>query len=141
MTTASASRRYLESREEGNALVNTRMDELEWLRNQLEVEGNDLLREMVRSFAQGLMSAEADVVCGAPWGQQSPDRVNRRNGYRTRRSDTRVGSIELRIAELRCLLEPGHRPEMRILDQSVTNISLDHRPDQTPPASACSPDR
>ncbi len=29
------------------------MDELEWLRNQLEAEGNDLLGEMVRSFAQG----------------------------------------------------------------------------------------
>ncbi len=47
------------------------------------------------------MSAEVDVVCGAPWGQQSPDRVNRRNGYRTRRWDTRVGSIELRITKLR----------------------------------------
>lgn len=82
-------------------MLNTRMDELEWLRNQLEAEGNDLLREMVRSFAQGLMSAEADVVCGAPWGQQSPDRVNRRNGYRTRRWDTRVGSIELRIGSER----------------------------------------
>ena len=46
-------------------MVNTRMDELVWLRNQLEAEGNDLLREMVRSLAQGLMSAEADVVCGA----------------------------------------------------------------------------
>ena len=56
-------------------MVDARMDELVWLRNQLEVEGNDLLREMVRSFAQGLMSAEADVVCGAAWGQQSPDRV------------------------------------------------------------------
>lgn len=82
-------------------MVETRMDELVWLRNQLEVDGNDLLREMVRSFAQGLMSAEADVVCGAAWGQQSPDRVNRRNGYRTRRWDTRVGSIELRIPKLR----------------------------------------
>ena len=82
-------------------MVNTRMDELEWLRNQLEAEGNDLLREMVRSFAQGLMSAEADVVCGASWGQQSPYPVNRRNGYRTRRWDTRVGSIELRIPKLR----------------------------------------
>ena len=82
-------------------MVDTRMDEFVWLCNQLEAEGNDLLREMVRSFAQGLMSAEADVVCGAPWGQQSPDRVNRRNGYRTRRWDTRVGSIELRIPKLR----------------------------------------
>ena len=82
-------------------MVNTRMDELVWLRNQLEADGNDLLREMVRSFAQGLMSAEADVVCGAPWGGVRPDRVNRRNGYRTRRWDTRVGTIELRIPKLR----------------------------------------
>ncbi len=101
MTTASASRRYWHWTVRRNAVVGTRMDELVWLRNQLEAEGNDLLREMVRSFAQGLMSAEADVICGAPWGQQSPDRVNRRNGYRTRRWDTRVGSIELRIPKLR----------------------------------------
>jgi len=54
-----------------------------------------MLGEMVRSFAQGLMSAEADVA----WGERSPDRVNRRNRYRTRRWDTRVGSIELRTPE------------------------------------------
>ncbi len=47
------------------------------------------------------MSAEADVVCGAPYGEVSPDRVNRRNGYRTRRWDTRAGSIDLRIPKLR----------------------------------------
>ena len=81
-------------------MVETRMDVLVWLRNQLEVEGNDLLWEMVRSFARGLMSAEADVVCGAHWGERSPDRVNRRIGYRRRRWDTRVGSIELRIPKL-----------------------------------------
>ena len=80
-------------------MVDTRMDELVWLRNQLEAAGNDLLGEMVRSFAQGLMSAEADVVCGAAWGEQRPDRVCRRSGYRTRGWDTRVGSIELRTRE------------------------------------------
>ena len=80
-------------------MVETRMDELVWSRNQLEAEGNYQLREMVRSFAQGLMSAEADVICGVRWGERSPDRVNRRNGDRTRRWDTRVGSIELRTPE------------------------------------------
>ena len=62
---------------------------------------NDLLPEMVRSFAQGLMFAEADVFRGAPWGQQNPDRVTRRNGYRTGRWHTRVGSIALRVPKLR----------------------------------------
>ena len=49
--------------------------------------------EMVGSFAQGLMSAEVDgsVELGGVSGA--------RIGYRTRRWDTRVGSIELRIPE------------------------------------------
>jgi transposase-like protein len=84
------------------------MDALEWLRKQLEDDGNDLLREMVRSVAEMLMGAEADVLCGAPYGQASPERVNRRNGYRTRRWDTRVGSIDLRIPKLR---EGSYFPE------------------------------
>ena len=47
------------------------------------------------------MGAEADVACGADYGEVSPDRVNRRNGYRSRRWDTRTGSIDLRIPKLR----------------------------------------
>ncbi|MFH1331633.1 MAG: IS256 family transposase [Actinomycetota bacterium] len=77
------------------------MDALAWLRKQLDADGNDLLREMVRSFAESLMSAEAEVLCGAGYGEVSEDRVNRRNGYRTRRWDTRTGSIDLRIPKLR----------------------------------------
>lgn len=82
-------------------MIDKRMDALAWLRKQLETDDNDLLREMVRSFAEGLMSAEADVECGAGYGEVSPERINRRNGYRTRRWDTRVGSIDLRIPKLR----------------------------------------
>jgi putative transposase len=82
-------------------VINDRMDVNEWLRKQLEEADPDLLREMVRSFAETLMSADADEVCGAPYGTVSPDRVNRRNGYRTRRWDTRVGTIDLRIPKLR----------------------------------------
>lgn len=82
-------------------MIEESMDALVWLGKQLEADGNDLLREMVRSFAEGLMGAEADVVCGAEYGRISPQRVNRRNGYRSRRWDTRVGSIDLRIPKLR----------------------------------------
>ena len=82
-------------------MINTRMDMNEWLRKQLEEADPDLLREMVRSFAETLMGADADEVCGAPYVTVSPDRVNRRNGYRTRRWDTRVGTIDLRIPKLR----------------------------------------
>jgi putative transposase len=82
-------------------VIDKSMDALTWLRKQLESDENDLLREMVRSFAEGLMSADADAVCGAGYGEVSPDRINRRNGYRSRRWDTRVGSIDLRIPKLR----------------------------------------
>ena len=85
----------------GDAVINKRMDGLEWLRKQLETADTDVLRGMVRSFAEVWMGAEADAVCGAPYGESSPERVNRRNGYRTRRWDTRVGSIELAIPKLR----------------------------------------
>jgi transposase-like protein len=77
------------------------MDALEWLRKQLEGDENDLLREMVREFAERLMAAEVDALTGAGWGEQSPERVNHRNGYRRRPFDTRVGSIDLAIPKLR----------------------------------------
>ena len=44
----------------------------------------DLLRAMLSTFVQALMSAEADAVCGADYGAASPERVNSRNGYRHR---------------------------------------------------------
>ena len=41
------------------------------------------------------MGAEADALRGAGFSERSPDRVNQRNGYRERRLDTRVGTLEL----------------------------------------------
>jgi len=82
-------------------VITDRMDVLAWLRKQLEDADADLLREMVQTFAETLMGAEADALCGAPYGRRSDERVNRRNGYRVRRWDTRVGSIDLRIPKLR----------------------------------------
>ena len=36
-----------------------------WLRKQLAEAEPDLLGEMVRTFAEALMGAEADALCGA----------------------------------------------------------------------------
>src|SRR5207253_2635156 len=54
----------------------------------------------------------------AGYGERSPERVNRRNGYRERDWDTRVGSIELAVPKLRegsyfpdWLLQPRRRAE------------------------------
>ncbi len=52
-----------------NAVIDKSMDALVWLHKQLETDDNDLLREMVSSFAEGLMWAEADVVGGASYGK------------------------------------------------------------------------
>src|SRR6476646_4734756 len=57
----------------------------------------DFLREMIKGFAQRMMDAEVEEVCGAAYGEVSPDRVNSRNGYRRRDWDTRAGTIEVAI--------------------------------------------
>src|SRR5207237_7052707 len=74
------------------------------------------------TFVQMLMSAEADALCGAPYGERSADRVNRRNGYRERDFDTRAGTIELLLPKLRqgsyfpgWLLEPRRRAERALV--------------------------
>jgi putative transposase len=51
---------------------------------QLAQASPDLLRELMTTFINTLMSADADAVCGAPYGATSPERVNSRNNYRHR---------------------------------------------------------
>ena len=99
-------------------MVPDTMDALSWLRKQLESADTDLLREMVKVFCERLMGAEVDALCGADYGERSPERVNRRNGYRERPWDTRAGTIALAVPKLRegsyfpdWLLEPRRRAE------------------------------
>ena len=42
------------------------LDALDWLRKQLEQDDADLLREMVKSLAEQLMSADADAIYAGP---------------------------------------------------------------------------
>ncbi len=42
------------------------------------------------------MSADADAACNAAYGERTDERTNKRNGYRSRRWDTRVGTATLR---------------------------------------------
>ena len=74
----------------------------------LESASPDVLREMIRGFAQKLMDAEAEVRCNAGYGEVTPERVNSRNGYRRREWDTRAGTIGLAIPKLR---EGSYFPE------------------------------
>jgi len=71
------------------------------LEQQLQGASPDVVREMIATFANAMMSAQADQVCGAGYGERSPERTNRRNGYRAREWDTRAGTVELAIPKLR----------------------------------------
>ena len=91
----------------------------------------DLLRSMLSSFVQALMSAEADALCGAPYGARSPERTNSRNGYRTREFDTRAGTVEVAIPKLRegsyfpdWLLERRKRAERALVSVVATSYLL-----------------
>jgi transposase-like protein len=77
------------------------MDCLALVRKQVEQADTDLLREMVKLFCERVMSDEADAICGAPYGERSDERTNRRNGYRSRPWDTRTGTIDLTVPKLR----------------------------------------
>src|SRR2546429_1300117 len=101
------------------------------LREQLESASPDLLRAMVKTFAEALMSAEAEAICGAPYGQRSEERVNPRNGYRPREWDTRAGTVELAIPKLRSgsyfpdwLLQHRRRAEQALVSVVATSYLL-----------------
>ncbi len=99
-------------------MANPTMEPFAVIRKQLEEAEPDLLRELLHGVVQALMGAEVDGLAGAGFGARSPERTNRRNGYRERRFDTRVGTLDLRIPKLRAgtyfpdwLLEPRRRSE------------------------------
>lgn len=77
------------------------IDPARFLEDHLAQASPDLLREMLTTFIKALMSAEADAVCGAGYREVTPERTNRRNGYRPRRFDTRAGSLQIDIPKLR----------------------------------------
>src|SRR5213592_1286696 len=77
------------------------IDPTRFLHEQLDQASPDLLRQMLTTFMNTLMSAEADAICGAPYGEASPERTNVRNGYRHRDFDTRAGTLDVAIPKLR----------------------------------------
>jgi transposase-like protein len=81
--------------------VDPSIDPARMLEEHLAQASPDLLRELLGSFINTLLSAEADAVCGAEYGVASPERTNRRNGYRHRDFDTRAGTIDVAIPKLR----------------------------------------
>ncbi|WP_404352353.1 IS256 family transposase [Phycicoccus jejuensis] len=82
----------------------------------------DLMRSLLQSIINALLSADADAVVGAEYGRPSPGRSAQRNGYRHRDLDTRVGTIDVAIPKLRTgtyfpewLLERRKRAESALI--------------------------
>ena len=71
------------------------------LGNLLTQASPDMMRTLLQTMINALLSADADQVCGAEWGQPSADRLAQRNGYRHRPLDTRVGTIDVAVPKLR----------------------------------------
>ena len=82
----------------------------------------DLMRSLLQSIINALLSAGADAVVGAEWGRPSASRTTQRNGYRHRDLDTRVGTLDVAIPKLRTgsyfpewLLERRKRAESALI--------------------------
>ena len=107
------------------------IDPARFLEDHLAQASPDLLREMLGTFINQLLSADADQICGAAYGTISDDRVNRRNGYRHRDFDTRAGTIDVKIPKLRqgtyfpeWLLERRRRAEAALTTVVATSYLL-----------------
>ncbi|HEV3361995.1 MAG TPA: IS256 family transposase [Pseudonocardiaceae bacterium] len=107
------------------------IDPTGWLDDQLASASPDLLRTMVKTFADAVMSAEADQACGADYGTRSTERINSRNGYRSRDWDTRAGTVDLAIPKLRSgsyfpewLLQHRRRAEQALVIVVATSYLL-----------------
>ena len=101
-------------------MAKDRMDLSTFVGKVLADDDADVLREGVRVLAQALMDAEVSTRIGAGPYERSEERTAYRNGSRSRRWDTRVGTIELKIPRLDrgsyfpSLLEPRRRAEQAL---------------------------
>ena len=86
----------------------------------------DLMRSLLQHVIHALLSADADTVCGAQWGQQDPQRHARRNRYRYRPLDTRVGTIDVAIRKLRGTYFPEWLLQRRKRCESALITVVDH---------------
>jgi transposase-like protein len=103
------------------------IDPAQILSEHLAQASPDLMRELLTTFVNTLLSADADAVCGAAYATTSPDRVASRNGYRHRDLDTRVGTLDVAIPKLRAgtyfpewLLERRRRAEAALTSVVAT---------------------
>ena len=81
-----------------------------------------MMRSLLQTMINALLSADADAVVGAEYGRPSATRTAQRNGYRHRDLDTRVGTVDVAVPKLRTgtyfpewLLERRKRAESALI--------------------------
>src|SRR5260370_6971924 len=125
-------------------MAEDRMAALETVRKAIADGDADFLREGVRVLVQAIMEAEVTELTGVAKGERDPERrLTNRNGYRDRRWDTRVGTMNLSIPRVRdgsyfpSLLEPRRRAERALLavvqEAYVLGVSTRRGEDPAPP--------
>ncbi len=77
------------------------VDLMDVVRNALESDHGDVLRELLVEVIRLALDADVSAVCGAEYGERTDKRVNSRNGYRRRPLETRLGTLEVAIPKLR----------------------------------------
>src|SRR5919107_1618254 len=94
----------------------------EVVRKVLLDEHADVIREAVKAVSAEMMEIEVSELIVAERGERRPDDLaTHRNGYRSRRWDTRAGEIELQIPKIRqgsyfpSILQPRKRSEQALV--------------------------
>jgi transposase-like protein len=91
------------------------------LRKAQMADDVDFLREGMRVFSEAVMELEVTQQVGAERHARTATRTGQRNGYRERRWDTRVGTIDLQVPRVRdgsyfpALLDPRRRAERALV--------------------------
>src|SRR5437868_3528429 len=102
-------------------MAKPRMDLSAFVGKLLEEQDGDVLREGIRVLSQALMETEVAGLIGAERHERTGARTAYRNGARLRTWDTRMGTIELAIPQVRpgtyfpSLLQPRRRAEHALL--------------------------
>jgi putative transposase len=100
-----------------------KVDLMSVMSNVLEGEHGDVLKAALSEMLHAVMDAQVSQLCGAEYGERSPERVNSRNGTRPRPLETRLGTVELEIPKLRTgsYLPPFVQPRRR-WEQAFVNV-------------------
>jgi transposase-like protein len=98
-------------------MTDLKVDEGGDLGKVLIEQHGDFLRDLLKHALKLVMDAEVAVQCGAGLGERTEARTNRRNGFRQRELETRLGTVDLAIPKVRqgtyfpTFLEPRRRWE------------------------------